>query len=127
MVGSRARAIAAPAEGAGQAIEQRRPDSVPFLKKALILVGFCTAQLLDVTTTHIGLSGGRQELNGAAAWIIVHNGEYAVYAIKLTLVAALVGLLLVFGRKRNSIWNAYLIAAWITTFAVLNNVYRILN
>ena len=100
---------------------------VPFLKKALILIGFCTAQLLDITTTHIGLSGGRQELNGAAAWVIVHNGEYTVYAIKLILVAALVGLLLVFGRKRNSIWNAYLIAAWITTFAVMNNVYRILN
>jgi len=39
-------------------------------KKAFILGGFCTAQVLDVTTTHIGLSQGRQELNGAAAWII---------------------------------------------------------
>jgi len=126
MIGTRAEVIAAPS---GQATEVAalRKDSVPFLKKALILIGFCTAQLLDVTTTHIGLAGGRQELNGAAAWIIVHNGEYAVYAIKLTLVATLVGLLLVFGRKRNSIWNAYLIAAWLTTFAVLNNVYRILN
>jgi len=96
-------------------------------KKAFILVGFCTAQLLDVTTTHIGLSQGRQELNGAAAWIIAHNGELAVYAIKLSLVAGLVIFLLFFGRRRSSIWNAYLIAAWITTFAVINNVYRILN
>ncbi len=126
MIGTRAKAIAAPVEQAPE-VDAQRKDSVPFLKKALILIGFCTAQLLDVTTTHIGLAGGRQELNGAAAWIIVHNGEYAVYAIKLTLVATLVGLLLIFGRKRNSIWNAYLIAAWITTFAVLNNVYRILN
>ena len=52
-------------------------------KKAFILAGFCTAQLLDITTTHIGLSQGRQELNG--------------------------------------------IAAWITTFAVVNNLYRILS
>jgi hypothetical protein len=96
-------------------------------KKAFILGGFCTAQVLDVTTTHIGLAQGRQELNGAAAWIIAHNGELAVYAIKLSLVAGLVIFLLFFGRRRSSIWNAYLIAAWITTFAVINNVYRILN
>jgi hypothetical protein len=96
-------------------------------KRAFILVGFCTAQLLDVTTTHIGLSQGRQELNGAAAWIIAHNGELAVYAIKLSLVAALVSFLLLYGRRRAGIWNAFLIAAWITTFAVINNVYRILT
>ena len=95
-------------------------------KKTFILIGFCTAQLLDVTTTHIGLSQGRQELNGVAAWIIQNNGELAVYALKLSLVAGLVGFLLVFGRSR-AVWNAYLIAAWITTFAVVNNLYRILN
>src|SRR5436305_6677748 len=96
-------------------------------KKALILGGFCTAQVLDITTTHIGLSQGREELNGVAAWIIVHQGEFAVYGLKLGLVAGLVGFLLVFGRRRAGIWNAYLVAAWITTFAVVNNVYRILN
>ena len=96
-------------------------------KKAFILIGFCTAQLLDVTTTHIGLSRGRQELNGVAAWIIAHNGELAVYAIKLSLVAGLVTFLLAYGRRRAVIWNAFLIAAWITTFAVVNNLYRILN
>src|SRR6202035_3015267 len=95
-------------------------------KKAVILGGFCTAQLLDVTTTHIGLSQGRQELNGVAAWIIAHDGELAVYAIKLTLVAALVTFLLIFGRTR-AVWNAFLIAAWLTTFAVVNNLYRILT
>jgi hypothetical protein len=96
-------------------------------KKAFILTGFCTAQILDVTTTHIGLAQGRQELNGVAAWIITHDGELAVYAIKLSLVAMLVMFLLIFGRRRSSIWNAYLIAAWITTFAVVNNLYRILT
>ena len=96
-------------------------------KKAFILIGFCTAQLLDVTTTHIGLSQGRQELNGIAAWIIEHNGELAVYALKLSLVAGLVAFLLMFGRRRTGIWNAYLVAAWITTFAVINNVYRLLT
>src|SRR5205814_10566402 len=74
--------------------------SVSTGKKVLILVGFCTAQLLDVTTTHIGLAQGRQEMNGIAAWIIQNNGELAVYALKLSLVAALGGLLLVFGRSR---------------------------
>ncbi|TMD42235.1 MAG: hypothetical protein E6I88_05450 [Chloroflexi bacterium] len=96
-------------------------------KRALILIAFCTAQLLDIATTHIGLSEGRQELNGAAAWIIGHDGELAVYGLKLALVSVLVGFLLVFGRRRAGIWNAYLVAAWITTFAVLNNVYRILS
>ena len=96
-------------------------------KKALILTGFCTAQLLDITTTHIGLSQGRQELNGIAAWIIAHDGELAVYAIKLGLAAGLVAFLLIFGRRRVAIWNAYLVAAWITTFAVVNNLYRILS
>src|SRR2546421_10408357 len=104
-----------------------RKKEVSTGKKALILIGFCTAQLLDVTTTHIGLSEGRQELNGVAAWIIGHDGELAVYGLKLGLVAGLVGFLLVFGRRRAGIWNAYLVAAWITTFAVLNNVYRILS
>ena len=96
-------------------------------KKAFILGGFCTAQLLDVTTTHIGLSQGHQELNGVAAWIIVHNGELAVYGLKLGLVGLLVAFLLLYGRRSSAVWNAYLIAAWITTFAVINNVYRILN
>jgi len=96
-------------------------------KKVFILGGFCTAQLLDVTTTHIGLSQGRQELNGVAAWIIAHNGELAVYGLKLGLVGMLVAFLLLYGRRSSAIWNAYLIAAWITTFAVINNVYRILN
>lgn len=95
-------------------------------KKVFIVIGFCAAQVLDVTTTHIGLAEGRQELNGVAAWIITHDGELAVYAIKLGLVAALVAFLLIFGRGR-AVWNAYLIAAWITTFAVLNNLYRILS
>lgn len=97
------------------------------LKRALILIGFCTAQLLDVTTTHIGLMQGRQELNGIAAWIILHDGEMTVYALKLALVGGLVVFLLAFGRRRAGVWNAYLIAAWITTFAVLNNLYRILS
>ena len=100
---------------------------VSLLKKVLILTGFCTAQLLDVTTTHIGLAQGRQELNGIAAWIILHYGESTVYVLKLGLVAVLVGFLLMFGRRRAGVWNAYLIAAWITTFAVLNNLYRILS
>jgi hypothetical protein len=42
-------------------------------------------------------------------------------------VGALVGFLLAFGRRRAGIWNAYLVAAWITTFAVINNLYRILS
>src|SRR2546423_6374940 len=91
-----------------------RQKEVSTGKKAFILIGFCTAQLLDVTTTHIGLSQGRQELNGVAAWIIAHQGELAVYAIKLTLVAGLVSFPLVYGRRRAGIWDALLIAGSIT-------------
>ncbi len=115
------------ARGLVQRVKVMGMKDVSTGKRAFILIGFCTAQLLDVTTTHIGLSQGRQELNGVAAWIITHDGELAVYALKLTLVAGLVAFLLVFGRRRAGIWNAYLIAAWITTFAVVNNLYRILT
>src|ERR1700730_10838670 len=120
MIGEARRAVASRVQGIGK-------KNVSTGKKVFILVGFCTAQLLDVTTTHIGLSQGRQELNGAAAWIIARNGELAVYGLKLGLVGLLVAFLLIFGRRSNAVWNAYLIAAWITTFAVINNVYRILN
>lgn len=119
--------IATMREAVGRRVEAATRKEVSPRKRALILIGFCSAQLLDVTTTHIGLSEGRQELNGVAAWIIGHDGELAVYGLKLGLVAGLVGFLLVFGRRRAGIWNAYLVAAWITTFAVLNNVYRILS
>ena len=48
MIGVKAKPVAA--------TEVSVVKDVPFLKKALILIGFCTAQLLDITTTHIGLS-----------------------------------------------------------------------
>jgi hypothetical protein len=118
-------AVAAEAAVAEAASGERNGPS--FRKKAIVLGTFGTAQLLDVVTTHIGLSQGRQELNGAAAWIIGHDGELAVYALKLALVAGLIGLLLLVGRRRPVLWNAYLVAAWITTFAVINNIYRILT
>jgi hypothetical protein len=120
MIGEARASVARRVKGIGK-------KDVSTRKKAFILIGFCSAQLLDVTTTHIGLSQGRQELNGVAAWIIQHNGELAVYALKLSLVAGLVAFLLMFGHRRAGIWNAYLIAAWITTFAVVNNLYRILT
>ena len=119
--------IATMRQTVGRRVDAVANGQVSYRKRVIILVAFCVAQLLDVTTTHIGLSQGRQELNGIAAWIIAHNGELAVYALKLGLVAALVGFLLAFGRKRAGLWNAYLVAAWITTFAVLNNLYRILS
>jgi hypothetical protein len=119
MIGEARVAVGDPVKGTGK-------KTVSTGKKAFILIGFCGAQLLDVTTTQIGLSQGRQELNGVAAWIIEHNGVLAVYALKLSLVAGLVAFLLMFGRSR-AVWNAYLIAAWITTFAVINNVYRLLS
>lgn len=96
-------------------------------KRSLILTAFCTAQVLDVVTTHIGLSAGRQELNGIAAWIIANSGEPAVYGLKLGIMGLLLGFLFVAGRRRPAIWNAYLIAAWITTAAVVNNIFRILT
>lgn len=119
--------IAAVRERVARRVDAVVNKEVSTSKKAVILIGFCLAQLLDITTTHIGLAQGRQELNGVAAWIIARDGEFAVYGLKLALVIGLVAFLLVFGRRRAGIWNAYLVAAWITTFAVLNNLYRILT
>lgn len=119
--------IASVRERVARGVDAAVNKEVPVGRKALILIGFCLAQVLDIATTHIGLSQGRQELNGVAAWIIARDGEIAVYALKLALVVGLVAFLLAFGRRRAGIWNAYLIAAGITTFAVLNNLYRILS
>jgi hypothetical protein len=113
--------------GVARRVRAKANRNVSAGRRAVILIGFCLAQILDVVTTHIGLASGRRELNGIAAWIIGHNGELAVYAVKLTLVAGLVGFVLIYGRRRAGIWTAYTIAAWITAFAVINNVYRILS
>ncbi len=94
-------------------------------RRQFILVGFIGAQVLDVITTHLGLQSGRQELNGIANILISSHGELMVYAVKLSLVGLLLGLLLMIGNRKPRIWDAYLIAAWITTAAVVNNVIRI--
>src|SRR4030081_3486081 len=119
MIGEAQMAVTRRVRGTGK-------KNVSFGKKVFILIGFCGAQLLDVTTTHIGLSQGRTELNGVAAWIIEHNGELAVYALQLSLVAALVAFLLMFGRSR-AVWNAYLIGGWIIVFAVVGDDFRLLG
>jgi len=97
----------------------------PARRHALILTAFVTAQFLDIVTTHLGLVGGREELNGFASYLILNHGEAFVYAAKLSLVGALLGLLALIGPRRPSIWNLYLVAAWVTTAAVVNNVIRI--
>jgi len=84
-------------------------------EEAFISSGFATAQLLDVTTTHIGLSQGRQELNGVAAWIIRTMENWRSTPSSCRWWRGLVAFLLVFGRRRAGIWNAYLIGCWITT------------
>jgi hypothetical protein len=113
--------------GVGRRVRAIANRDVSRLRRVVILVAFCTAQTADVLTTHIGLASGKRELNGIAAWIIAHNGELSVYAVKLTLTVGLVAFVLIYGRRRAAIWNAYLIAAWITAFAVMNNLYRILS
>jgi hypothetical protein len=97
----------------------------PTRKRRLILIGFLGAQFLDVVTTHLGLSRGREELNGVANYFLSAHGELSVYALKLTLVGLLLALLLLLGQRKPRLWDAYLIAAWITTAAVVNNVLRI--
>ncbi len=97
----------------------------PARRRSVILIAFITAQVLDIVTTHIGLVGGREELNGFASYLIVNHGEAFVYAVKLTLVGVLLGLLMLLGPRRPSVWTVYLLAAWVTTAAVVNNVIRI--
>ena len=96
------------------------------LSQRLILIGFLGFQLMDSLTTHIGLSLQHPELNRLMAPLIAHQGELAAYAVKGTAVAVLLGILMIWYRRKPRIWYAYQVATCLTAAAVVANVFQLL-
>jgi hypothetical protein len=96
------------------------------LTQALILTSFLGFQAMDSLTTHLGLALRHPEMNQIMAPIIAAHGELAAYAVKFTAVAVLLAILMVLYRRRPRVWRAYQVAAWLTAFAVVGNVFQLL-
>jgi len=96
------------------------------LRQAFILAGFIGFQALDSLTTHIGLAERHMELNRIMASLIAVHGELMAYAVKGTAVAVLLAMLMLLHRAKPRVWHAYLLAAWLSAFAVVANVSQLL-
>ena len=94
--------------------------------QALILVGLIGFQLLDSLTTHLGLALEHEELNRLMAPIMVTRGELVAYAIKGTALAMLLAILMLLHRQKPRVWQAYLVAGWLSAAAVVANVVQLL-
>jgi hypothetical protein len=94
--------------------------------QALILGGFVGFQALDFLTTHVGLALHHQELNGLMAPLIAARGELTAYAVKGTAVAVLLAVLMLMQRRNPRVWQAYLIAGWLSAAGVVANVLQLL-
>ncbi len=94
--------------------------------QALILGGFVGFQGLDFLTTHLGLALQHQELNGFMAPLIASGGELVAYAVKGTAVAVLLAILMLMQRRNPRVWQAYLVAGWLSAAGVVANVLQLL-
>jgi hypothetical protein len=94
--------------------------------QALILAGLIGFQALDSLTTHLGLAFEHEELNRFMAPIIATRGELAAYAVKGTALAALLAILMLMHRRKPRVWQAYLVAGWLSAAAVVANVVQLL-
>jgi hypothetical protein len=94
--------------------------------QALILGGFVGFQGLDFLTTHLGLALQHQELNGFMAPLIAARGELVAYAVKGTAVAVLLAILMMMQRRNPRVWQAYLVAGWLSAAGVVANVLQLL-
>jgi hypothetical protein len=94
--------------------------------QALILGGFIGFQGLDSVTTHLGLAIQHEELNGLMAPLIANRGELAAFAFKGTAVAMLLGVLMLMQRRNPRVWQAFLVAGWLSAAAVVANVLQLL-
>ncbi len=94
--------------------------------QALILGGFIGFQALDFLTTHLGLALQHQELNGFMAPLIAARGELVAYAVKGTAVAVLLAILMLMQRRNPRVWQAYLLAGWLSAAGVVVNVLQLL-
>ncbi len=94
--------------------------------QALILGGFIGFQALDFVTTHLGLALQHQEMNGFMAPLIAARGELVAYAVKGTAVAVLLAILMMMQRRNPRVWQAYLLAGWLSAAGVVANVLQLL-
>lgn len=104
----------------------RRPPFASPSSQALILVGLVGFQLLDSLTTHLGLAFEHEELNRFMAPIMATRGELVAYAVKGTAIAVLLAILMLVHRRKPRVWQAYLVAAWLSAAAVVANVVQLL-
>ena len=96
------------------------------LSQAIILGGLIGFQVLDTLTTHLGLALEHQELNRLMAPIMVTRGELVAYAVKGTSLAILLAVLMLMHRRKPRVWQAYLVAGWLSAAAVVANVVQLL-
>ncbi|TMF95810.1 MAG: hypothetical protein E6I10_09270 [Chloroflexi bacterium] len=96
------------------------------LSQALILGGLIGFQALDSLTTHLGLALEHQELNRLMAPIMATRGELVAYAVKGTALAVLLAVLMLMHRRQPRVWQAYLVAGWLSAAAVVANVVQLL-
>jgi len=94
--------------------------------QALILGGFIGFQALDFVTTHLGLALQHQEMNGFVAPLIAARGELVAYTVKGTAVAVLLAVLMMMQRRNPRVWQAYLLAGWLSAAGVVANVLQLL-
>ena len=94
--------------------------------QALILGGFVGFQGLDSLTTHLGLAMQHQELNGLMAPLIANRGELVAFAVKGAAVAVLLAILMMMQRRNPRVWQAYLVAGWLSAAGVVANVLQLL-
>jgi hypothetical protein len=103
-----------------------RPSLNSQRSQALILAGLIGFQALDSLTTHVGLAFEHEELNRFMAPIIATRGELAAYAVKGTALAVLLAILMLMHRRKPRVWQAYLVAGWLSAAAVAANVVQLL-
>ena len=103
-----------------------RPSVNSQLSQALILGGLIGFQALDSLTTHLGLALQHEELNRLMAPIMATRGELVAYAIKGTALAVLLAVLMLMHRRTPRVWQAYLVAGWLSAAAVVANVVQLL-
>ena len=103
-----------------------RPSLSAQLSQALILGGLIGFQALDSLTTHLGLALQHEELNRLMAPIMSTRGELVAYAVKGTALAVLLAVLMLMHRRKPRVWQAYLVAGWLSAAAVVANVVQLL-
>jgi ABC-type multidrug transport system permease subunit len=104
-----------------------RPGTAPNPRsQAFILGGFIGFQALDLLTTHLGLALQHQELNRLMAPVISSRGELVAYAVKGIALAMLLAILMLMHRRKPRVWQAYLVAGWVSAAGVVANLMQLL-